>query len=348
MTDTHHNGREQRGIASSVLSRIESEGVTPTPRSRFVLKEGAVWGAGTLSLFIGALGVASLIFTARNAEWEYYEATHDTLLTFAIEIAPYAWLVALVVFTVVAYEAIRHTKRGYRYPVLLLTLAVAGASVAGGGMVFVVGGGHFADRLAEYVPPYHSLEERKLMVWDKPERGLIAGIVTEVAETGESFTLRSPSNTLHTIYVDVLDPAMSEEIAVGTFMRVMAPLIERPDSALEATGDMATMALQAPEEDGGDTASRMMMTMAEPDTANDTSVQSELTDAADAPNATRMMKSAPPAHTRMTKGGEKPKLLREACAIMPMREEARADRREAVLKCLRELKEVREKNRALR
>ncbi len=108
------NDKERKGIASSVLSRIESEGVTPTPRSQFVLQEGAVWGAGAFAIFVGALGVASIIFTARNSEWEFYEATHDTLLTFAIEIAPYAWLIALAVFAVIAYEAVRHTKRGYR------------------------------------------------------------------------------------------------------------------------------------------------------------------------------------------------------------------------------------------
>lgn len=349
MTDMNHmNDKERKGIASSVLSRIESEGVTPTPRSRFVLQEGAVWGAGALSIFVGALGVASIIFTARNSEWEFYEATHDTLLTFAVEIAPYAWLIALIVFTAIAYEAVRHTKRGYRYPVPMLTLAVAGVSVVGGGLVFAMGGGHFADELAEYVPAFRSLEQRKLVVWDKPERGLIAGIVTEVAENGESFTLRSPSNSLHTVYMDVLDQDMRDEIVVGSFMRVMAPLIERPQFAYDEAHDTAedtsaTMAIQASDEDGSSAATSMMMTSVVTDDASDVSIEMESTVAVDGEATTMMMKSAAPtANSRAMKEGEKPKLLREACAILPMREESREEWREAVQECLHELKEARE------
>lgn len=336
----HMPDTERKGIASSVLSRIESEGVTPTPHSVFVVQESAVWAAGALSILIGALGVASIIFTARNSEWEYYEATNDTLLTFVVEIAPYAWLIALAVFAGIAYEAIRHTKRGYRYPVPVLTLAVIGASLLGGVLVFAAGGGHAADQLAAYVPPYRSLEERKLVVWDKPERGLIAGVVTEVADTGESFTVRSPSNSLHTVYIDALDPDMRREVVVGSIMRVMAPLIERPDVAFEAADGMATMARYDMEENAdGDTS--MMMTMAVPEAADVAmNAAMEATGSADAPEAAiMMMKSA-----AVAPEARKPVLLREACALLPMQapDDARYERRrEMVKECLRELKEVR-------
>ena len=52
---------EKGDVASSVLSRINSEHLIPTPRSHFLLREGVVWSIGVFSVFLGALGVAAII-----------------------------------------------------------------------------------------------------------------------------------------------------------------------------------------------------------------------------------------------------------------------------------------------
>jgi hypothetical protein len=339
MSDMNH--REQngnRGIASSVLSRIEAEHVVPIPRSRFVVKESAVWAMGVFAIVMGSLGVASLIFTARFSEWEYYEATHDTILTFAMDIAPYAWLISLLIFTVLAYEAIRHTKRGYRYPVPALTLAVIGASMIGGVAVSATGGGRFADHLAEYVPPYRSLEERKLVVWNKPDRGLIAGIVTDISEDGASFTLRSPSNELHTIHTDTMDPNMMENVVVGMAMRVMAPLVERSPFAYETSdADASMVAMDASNSAEGDVV--LMTTEGAPEMAADEAMEAtSLAQTEDPGAATMMMKAAPMMQNAPV---PQPVLLREACAIIPMDKEGAQNRRDMVMKCMHAMKEAR-------
>ncbi len=341
----HREQNGQRGIASSVLSRIEAEHVVPIPRSRFVVKEGVVWATGAFAVVMGSLGVASIIFTARYSEWEYYEATHDTILTFAMDIAPYAWLISLLVFTVLAYEAIRHTKRGYRYPVPVLTLVVLGTSAIGGSAISAAGGGHFADHLAAYVPPYRSLEERKLIVWNKPERGLIAGIVTDISEGGASFTLRSPSNELHTIHTDTIDPRMMENVVVGMAMRVMAPLVERAPFAYDDMGGEASMmAMDASYGAEGDAA--LMATEGAPEMAADEAMDATSLAQTEDPGAATVMMKAAPMMKSAPAALPQPVLLREACAIIPMDMEGAANRREMVKECMRVMKEARAAARA--
>jgi hypothetical protein len=299
--------KREQDMASVVLSRIESEGVQVTPRAHFLLREGVVWAVGVLSVILGALGVAAIIFTARYAEWEYYEATHDTLLTFGVEVMPYTWILALLVFAVLAYESVRHTKRGYRYSVLTLISVSVGTSVLFGGLLYVVGAGPFIDaHLGARIPLHRSLAETQLRMWDKPERGVIAGVVTEVSEARDAFTLRSPSQVLHTIRMDDLDEDTRSVVVVGNAMRVLAPFRDRlaevpPDTATHATSFTAA----------SDATSMTMM-------ATEAGMPAQ--DMAPPPGeASRMMKSALVEIQDSEVREARRELFREACAVLPGR-----------------------------
>ena len=210
-------------MTSSVLSRITKEHVTPTPRSHFIFKEGVVWSVGGLSVLLGGLGVAAIIFTVRYSEWEYFDATHDNFLNFLLDIMPYTWIIALILFAVLAYESVRHTKRGYRYHVPVLILGSVGASVALGSVIYAFGAGPFIDRqIGSFIPLHRNLLDTKLAFWNQPDRGIIAGVITEISSTRDEFKLATPSHEIHSIRMDSLPEKVRGTVVVGEAMRVFA------------------------------------------------------------------------------------------------------------------------------
>src|SRR5665213_962568 len=107
-------------LSRRIIDRIGREGLTPLPRSRFIIQNLAVWVFGILSIVFGSVAAAASFFALANAGWRYYVATHDTLLTFLVHAAPFAWLITLAIFIVVGYELFRHTRSGYKYPLVLV------------------------------------------------------------------------------------------------------------------------------------------------------------------------------------------------------------------------------------
>lgn len=226
--DTNKQEGAHLDIASTVLSRITAENVIPTPRYHFLLRDGVVWTLGIGSVVVGAFGVAAILFTARHSEWQFYQATHDSLFSFLVDIIPYTWIVTLGLFAVLSFEFVRHTKRGYRYQVPVLIIASVGASTLLGTVVFALGAGPFIDqKLGAFIPLHRSLHDTKLGFWNQPDRGLVAGVVTDIATTSDSFTVMSPSREFHTIRMDDLIPADRAQLSVGQTIRVFAPLVER-------------------------------------------------------------------------------------------------------------------------
>lgn len=248
-----NNTSAPRNIASSVLSRIDKEGITPTPRWHFLLRESSVWTLGGLAVLFGSFAVAAIIFVALDSDWEFYEATHDNLLTFAVAVMPYTWLIALLVFGVLAYESVRHTKRGYRYSLPVMVLGSVGASVVCGSTLYALGVGPYIDsEIGSRIPMHQSLAQTKLGFWNQPERGIMAGLVTEVATSGETFVLETPDHVTHVIHAQDLDEEIRSTIVVGSAIRVLAPMMREmppePEVAREGSDMFATqMADTAPE-----------------------------------------------------------------------------------------------------
>ena len=226
--DTNKHEGTHPDIASSVLSRITNEGLTPTPRYHFLLRDGVVWALGGFSVIVGAFGVAAIIFTARHSEWQSYQATHDSLGAFLFDIMPYTWIVTLGLFAALSFAFVRHTKRGYRYQVIVLMVSSVGASAALGTAVFAFGAGPFIDqKLGAFIPLHRSLHDKKLGFWNQPDRGLVEGVVTDIATATQSFTVMSPTREIHTIGMDNLSPDARAQLAIGKTVRVFAPLVER-------------------------------------------------------------------------------------------------------------------------
>lgn len=165
-------------ITNRILTRIETEHITPRARAVFVLQECGVWGLWLATVIVGAVAVAVTAYVAMNAEYALYEATHENFFTFIIEVLPYIWLVLFVVMTLIASKQLRQTKHGYRYT----TISILGSSIAfsllGGCAFQYLGFGYAFDQiLGQQIALYMSQEKMDLKMWQMPESGRLVGML---------------------------------------------------------------------------------------------------------------------------------------------------------------------------
>lgn len=163
-------------MKDAVLKRLEAEGITPRSRLYFMAHEYALWGAWGATVLLGAVSLAVLSFSSVYMGYALYEATHENLLTFLIDSLPFLWLMALALMIFAAHFNLRHTKKGYKYPVILVIGSSLGLSVVGGVVLHYLGAGYYFDRfLGEVSGAYESRLEFEAHLWQAPKQGRLVG-----------------------------------------------------------------------------------------------------------------------------------------------------------------------------
>lgn len=169
--------KQENKLKSWILERIEVE--SPTPKMVFLTREYSVWSFWVLSVIIGAVAIAVMLFVGSHQQYALYEATHENLYTFMIEFLPYLWLATFALMTGLAVYNLRHTKRGYKYPVWQIATSSLVLSFAGGAALQFFGFGYFVDHeLGEHVASYRSQEKLEMSLWQQPEEGRMTGVLT--------------------------------------------------------------------------------------------------------------------------------------------------------------------------
>lgn len=177
-------------LSKKVFDRIEKDDIEPLSKFRLRLQNDGFWILWILSLLIGATAVAGTLFVFLHADWRFYNAIYDSFFSFLNDTLPYMWMLTLLVFLLLAYQNIRHTKYGYRYP-LSAVIALSGVlSVVIGVCLYVFGLGQIIDQdVGGHIPLYTPTVTNQELKWNQPDRGLIAGTVTYISPDFSTFTV---------------------------------------------------------------------------------------------------------------------------------------------------------------
>jgi len=185
--DTNTNDFDQKLVA-----KMKEESLAPKPRWHFLLKDYVIWALGTLSLLIGAAAVSIMIYLFKYNGWEIQAETHKSLWEFFLLTLPYFWIIFLGLFIFTLYYNLKHTKRGYRYPVWVIVVCSISASIILGSIFFLVGLGEQVDNiLGERAPFYDQVINRHMSFWFNPEEGRLIGLVT-ARNDEHSFNIQDP------------------------------------------------------------------------------------------------------------------------------------------------------------
>jgi len=176
-----------------LLSKIKGNKLSPTPRWHFLLKNYVIWVVGGLSLLIGAGAVSVLTYLTINNDLQIHHVLNKTWGEVMLLTLPYFWLIFLGLFILVIYYNIKHTKRGYRYPLwAVLVVAILSSVILGEGL-FLLGVGEKIDSIfSRRAPLYARLINPQLEFWSQPAEGRLVGLPMEILEDegeGGGFTL---------------------------------------------------------------------------------------------------------------------------------------------------------------
>jgi hypothetical protein len=168
---------ETSSCKGSVMSRIECGELCPRSKTFFKTRECIVWALWLVSVVVGALAVAVTLFVVAHRQYALYEVTHDNFYTFMVEVLPFVWVIVFGLMIVVGVYNLRHTKRGYRYPMWQIIGSSMVLSLAGGAGLHFIGVGYMADHmLGERMGMYNSQEKIEKRMWQNPEEGRLVGI----------------------------------------------------------------------------------------------------------------------------------------------------------------------------
>ena len=170
------NPQQKESCKSGVMSRIECGEVCPRSRRFFQTRECAVWFLWAVSVVVGALAVAVTFFVFTHRQYALYEATHDTFFTFMVDVLPLLWIFVFGVMVLVAVYNLRHTKRGYKYPLWQIFGSSMVLSLAGGAALHLLGLGYTTDHmLGQKMDMYNSQDKIEQKMWQDPEEGRLLG-----------------------------------------------------------------------------------------------------------------------------------------------------------------------------
>ncbi|MEZ4104364.1 MAG: hypothetical protein R3B60_03700 [Candidatus Paceibacterota bacterium] len=221
------NGKNpEKDLKTSVLERLKENDLNPRPKAFFLVKEIIFWFFWFLSTGVGAIAVAITLFVIGYRQYALYEATHDNFLTFMVEVLPFLWFFLLFLMIILATYNIRHTKRGYRYSLLVVVGLSVGVSFVGGVLLQTSGIGFSADRwLGHYISLYNSQEKIELRLWQSPVAGRIIGQVYEMNNDNSEALFVDIYNTRWGLVTTELDDDDIKRLGTGQNVKVVGQVL---------------------------------------------------------------------------------------------------------------------------
>ncbi len=219
----NHNEFDQK-----LVEKIKEEKMAPKPRWHFLLKNQVVWVAGTLALLIGAVAVSVMIYLLKNNGWELQAQTNKSILEFFLLTMPYFWIIFLGTFVFILYYNVKHTAKGYRYPVWIIAVSGVLASFLLGSILSLFGVGRAIDNvLGERAPLYEKVINRQLSFWFNPAEGRLAGVIASEVADG-NFYLVDPAGEAWQITSQNLrdDAPMADFLKVGEPVNLIGKITE--------------------------------------------------------------------------------------------------------------------------
>jgi hypothetical protein len=164
-------------ISDKILQTIKDRKIIPTSKLRFLLKN-YLWAIFAFVMVVfGSLAFSVLIFYLKNEDWELYGRAGFSKLNIMLLAIPYFWILLSILFLLVAYYNFRHTQFGYRQRFSVIVLAYFSISLFLGSGAYFLGAGRQLEGLFfnNNLVFYGQLMEKRQEIWNKPEKGLIAG-----------------------------------------------------------------------------------------------------------------------------------------------------------------------------
>jgi glucan phosphoethanolaminetransferase (alkaline phosphatase superfamily) len=216
--------KNEKDLSSKILESIKEKKIKPKPRWEFLIKDYIILASGIISIIIGALAVAVIIFMVLHSNRDLLSFLNNSKLEYFLLSLPYYWFLFFSLFIVLAYFNIKHFKRGYRYTLQSIALISIGLSVILGILFYSVGFGKIIDGVfLKKFPMYKNISHGMPKELIKPENGILAGNVIKINDL--IILLKAePSNKEWRVFLDSLKQRCVPDYKEGDTIIVMGEI----------------------------------------------------------------------------------------------------------------------------
>lgn len=215
-------------LSNTILEKIKHDQVRPIPRWEFLLKDWVIWAGFAVSVIVGSVAYCVALFMLTTQDWDIYRYVGSNPFVDALSGLPYVWLVLLILFAALAYYQIRHTQSGYRYRVIGVILVSIGASIIFGTILHLSGFGDYIDNaMARNLSVYRHLTPDRQAVWTQPEKGLLAGKITDISNSQSGLvTIKDfhGHSWLIQYHEAVIDPRV--KVRIGEYIKMVGEQLD--------------------------------------------------------------------------------------------------------------------------
>ncbi|MDD4900835.1 MAG: hypothetical protein PHS62_01825 [Patescibacteria group bacterium] len=179
-----------KNFGQELLNKIDNQHLQPKPRWQFLLKNYIVWLLGALSLVLGSVTMALVLYMLRYDELDVYRRAGGQIWNEALLIVPLFWLVCLILFILFVFYDFKLTKKGYRYSLVAVLSIIILTSVILGGAFHLLGVGKIVDdALGRRAPFYDRIMNPGINFWSQPTAGRLVGVITQQTNADEYLLL---------------------------------------------------------------------------------------------------------------------------------------------------------------
>ncbi len=163
------------------MGRIEKDQIISIPRWRFLVWRVFYWLCAALSLLLGGFSVGVMLYLFVDFHKHGLWAMPHDVIDF-LAMVPFLWIIALVLFIVIARIGLKHTKKGYRYPIRVMVLGCVILSIIFGSILNFFGVGKITHEFLNTIPLYDSLVLDSGEAYSRPVVGRLAGVITSIQD----------------------------------------------------------------------------------------------------------------------------------------------------------------------
>lgn len=175
--------------SDELIEKMKSLNLKRKPGWHFTLKTAFYWFLFLVSVVLGAFAFAIVLFTIQQIDFDLISHMSHSKFEFIMGLAPFFWIVSLIIFLLVAMIGIKNSKKGYKFSYSKMVTFSASFSILVGTLFFIGGGGEWLENaFSVRVGLYEGVQAKKAKFWSEPENGYLAGTIIEVEETSIQLT----------------------------------------------------------------------------------------------------------------------------------------------------------------
>lgn len=160
------------------LKLISQKNLKPETKWKYWLEKYLVW-AMFFFLILGITACFAVVhFLANQLDWDLYSYEKIGYLRNALSLAPWIWILTMLLLVSVSLWNLRKTESGYRWNRKKLVLIFFLFAIPLGAVAATFGfGTSINDVLKKKIPVYSSLITTKESQWSRPQQGFLAGTI---------------------------------------------------------------------------------------------------------------------------------------------------------------------------